>query len=307
MNAKTNTFIYFLQNKMNFLLKVIRYIISQHRWILIYKNKSSGVFTEIEQPLNLARADCFMVQEHGKTYVFFEEFVIEPNRKGYLCVGELDANANRLLNVRKILEQPYHLSYPFVFKYQNEWYMIPETHSNSCIDLYKLTSFPDNPQKVKTLINNIDAVDTTILFKDGLVYLFTNIKHAGKTHNEDLSIFYSADLLNGDFKPHPQNPIKSSSKYSRMAGKIIEKNGEHYRFAQDCSIDYGAKMYQFKIEELSTQSYKETLINSVPPPTVKVAWASLPATLLQKTINTYLWTQSKRTIRAKILLKISKS
>ena len=232
----------------------------------MYKNINNDKYIEIEQPQNLARADCFVVEDGDKTYIFFEEFIIEPNRKGYLSVGELDTKNNKIINIQKVLEKEYHLSYPFIFKYKNEWYMIPETHSNKTIDLYKFTSFPYKVEKIRTLIDDIDAVDTTLLLKDDVVYLFTNVKKDNKTHNENLSIFYSEDLLSGKFIEHPKNSIKTDNKYARMAGSIIEEDDKYYRIAQDCSITYGSCMYKFEIEELSKTKYKEKLVEIVYPP-----------------------------------------
>jgi len=249
------------------LIKSYRYIISTHRWTLMYKNINDDNYIDISQNKTLARADSFVVEKDEKIYIFFEEFIIEPNRKGYLSAGELDTNSNELINIKKVMEKEYHLSYPNVFEYKNEWYMIPETHSNKTIDLYKFISFPYKLEKVKTLIDDIDAVDTTLLVKDDIVYLFTNVQKGNKTNNENLSIFYSDDLLNGKFMEHPKNPIKTDNKYARMAGSIVEENNVYYRVAQDCSITYGSCMYKFEIEELSKTNYKERLAETIYPPT----------------------------------------
>jgi hypothetical protein len=144
--------------------------------------------------------------------------------------------------------------------------MIPETHSNFTIDLYKFTVFPYKVEKVRTLIDNIDAVDTTILIKDDIVYLFTNVKKNGRSHNNNLSLFYSDDLLNGNFVEHPQSPLCNDNRYARMAGSIIMENNKFYRIAQDCSINYGSCMYKFEITELSKIKYNEILIETLYPP-----------------------------------------
>jgi len=248
------------------IIKAYRYILSTQRWSLMYKNVNDDKYLEIEQSQNLARADCFVVEDGDKTYIFFEEFVIEPNRKGYLSVGELNTKNNKIINIQKVLEKEHHLSYPFVFRYKNEWYMIPETHSNLTIDLYMFSSFPYKIEKVKTLIDDIDAVDTTVTIKDEIVYLFTNVKKDGKIHNENLSLFYSNDLLNGEFTEYLSNPLNTDTRYARMAGTILKEDDKLYRIAQDCSINYGSCMYKFEIEELSKTKYKEKLVETIYPP-----------------------------------------
>jgi hypothetical protein len=232
----------------------------------MYRNTNADKYIEIIQSKTLARADSFVVECKDKTYIFFEEFIIEPNRKGYLSVGELDIKNNEIINIQKVLEKEHHLSYPFVFEYENEWYMIPETHSNFTIDLYKFIEFPYKIEKVKTLISKIDAVDTTLTIKDDIIYLFTNVKKDKKIHNENLSLFYSDDLLNGDFVEHTQNPLNTDTRYARMAGSIVEENNKLYRISQDCSINYGSCMYKFEITQLSKTKYCEKLVETLYPP-----------------------------------------
>ena len=63
----------------------------------------------------------------------------------------------------KVLEKDYHLSYPFVFEFENNFYMVPETESNNNIELYKCTDFPRKWEYHGEIMNNVSAVDTTIL------------------------------------------------------------------------------------------------------------------------------------------------
>jgi len=245
-------------------IKMCRFALSTHRWSLMYKNINSNKYIDIEQPSNLSRADSFIIESNNKIYIFFEEFATGPfYKKGHLSVGELDINRNKLINIQNILEKKYHLSYPFIFKYNSAWYAIPETHQNNSIDLYKFTLFPYAMEKVRTLVDNINAVDTTLTIKDSIVYLFTNIKRHGKDHSNNLSLFFSDDLLNGSFAQHPMNPLVTDNRYARMAGGFLKEGGTLYRFAQDCSINYGACMYKFEIIELTKNKYKEDRVESL--------------------------------------------
>ncbi len=246
-------------------IKAYRYIVSTHRWSLMYKGVQDGRYVEIEQPKSLSRADSFIVEYKGRVYVFFEELLVGCNQKGYLSVGELDVASNSILNVQKILEKEYHLSYPFIFEYQHEWYMVPESGANLAIDLYKFTSFPDKLKKVKTLINNIDAVDTTIAIKDNMIYLFTNIRKNGGHHSGNLSLYYSDNLLNSDFIQHPESCLNNDDRYARMAGSVIKEGEKMFRMAQDCGISYGYCIHKFEILKLSKESYKEKLVETIYP------------------------------------------
>lgn len=246
--------------------KIYNRLVISRNWSLMYKKTYDSEYVDISQPKDVARADCFIVECGDKNYIFFEEFIIQKNRKGYLAVGELDNKTNSMINIKKILELNHHLSYPFVFNYNDKWYMIPETHCTNSIDLYYFSNFPYEPVKVRTLISDINAVDSTLLIKDNIFYIFTNVKNDKISHNNSLCIYYSDDILNGNFLAHPKNPIRTDFKYSRMAGAIMCKDKVYYRFAQDCSVDYGLKIYKILIKKIDTKEYEEEVIEQLQRP-----------------------------------------
>ena len=158
----------------NIIKKIIENLFKTHQWCILIKKSNESVWVRLKQPKDVSRADPFIVYKDGKYYIFFEEFDIKK-RHGYLCAGEYCQNCNEIKNIRVILNEKYHLSFPNVFLYKNEYYMIPESSENKTIDLYKFINFPYNLVKIKTLINNISAADNVLLFKDQKVYLFTSL------------------------------------------------------------------------------------------------------------------------------------
>ena len=41
-----------------------------------------------------------------------------------------------------MLKEPFHLSYPYVFKHKGTYYMIPESRAAGAVRLYRARSFP---------------------------------------------------------------------------------------------------------------------------------------------------------------------
>jgi hypothetical protein len=162
---------------------------------------------------------------------------------------------------RPVLEEPYHLSNPFVFEHDEQLFLIPESAKNRSVDLYRCVSFPDKWERWETLLKDVHAVDTTVHFYQGKWWLFTNIReHEGGSSNDDLFLFYSDVLQRGEWKAHPGNPIVSDVTRARPAGNIFEHEGKLYRPAQDCSIRYG---YGMRIQEILTMSESEYLEREV--------------------------------------------
>lgn len=116
-----------------------------------------------------------MLAEDGeKTYLFYEA---SYHNKGRIEVVELHEDGT-VSAPTVVLEQKYHLSYPFVFQRNGEWYMIPESCAIQEVQLWKATHFPTTWQFVTTLMKE-RAVDTTVQDVDGKSLLLTFLPQNG--------------------------------------------------------------------------------------------------------------------------------
>ena len=258
----------------NLFKKIYWIIFSTHQWYILYRQKGSNEWMRLKQPKNVSRADSFVVYENNKYYIFFEEFDIEK-RHGYLCVGELNQEKNQLDKVRIILNKEYHLSFPNVFKYQEKYYMLPESHANNEVALYEFEEFPYKLKKVKTLLRG-NFADNVLLEYKSKWYLFTNkSEHEGDLHSKNLSIFISNDLLKCEFREFHNNPVVIDNEFARMGGQFIKENNKLYRVSQDCKNRYGYKINIMEIEKLNEKEYKEKCIKKIYPPKGYIAFHTL--------------------------------
>ena len=81
----------------------------------------------------------------------------------------------------------------------------------------------------------------------------------------ELFLFYSDDLLSGQWTPHPLNPIVSDVKRARPAGSLFVEDGKLFRPSQFCSTSYGYGFDLNEIERLSESEYCERTTMSVRP------------------------------------------
>ena len=242
-----------------------------HQWILLFKIGTSdkistdlSTFQRIIPPHDRFWADPFILKREDKYYIFFEELIYREN-KGYICLIEMDEYGNYTEPI-KILEQNYHLSYPFLIEDDHELFMIPESKQNNTIELYKCKQFPEKWELEKVLMKNIKAVDTSILFQDNKYWLFCNITNNDTPLAQDeLNLFYSDKLITDKWISHPKNPIVSDFKRSRPAGKIFKHKNKLYRPAQNGLKHYGYGIAINQIVELTENSYREELIDSISP------------------------------------------
>jgi len=239
------------------------------QWILLFDlcddfMPSFFRFKKIIPPRDRFWADPHVLIKDQRYYVFVEELLYRQ-KKGHISVMEIREDGTHTVP-RRVLEEPYHLSNPFVFEHGEQVFLIPESAQNSSVDLYRCVSFPDKWEHCETLLKDVHAVDTTVHFHQGKWWLFTNMReHESGSADDDLFLFCSDLLQRGHWKAHPANPIVSDVTRARPAGNIFEHQGKLYRPAQDCSIRYGYGMRIQEILKLSESEYREREVVFIEP------------------------------------------
>jgi len=219
----------------------------------------------VRRQKNFFRADPFLIVKDQKAYIFFEEFH-ESINKGHISVVMLSKKGQHSEPI-KILDRPYHISYPFIFQYQDDYYMIPETSANKTVELYKCRSFPHEWDFVENLMTGIVLIDPTLLYYNKRWWLFgTRPEPSFTSTNDQLFLYSSETILSPRWDPHPQNPVVTNISNCRPAGCIFSRNGKFYRPAQNnASKQYGYAIKINEIEVLSETEYKEKEVFEILP------------------------------------------
>jgi hypothetical protein len=197
-------------------------------------------------------ADPFMLKRAGVCYMFFEVM----NRQS--LKGEIGlATSNDGLDwtyQRVVLREPFHLSYPHVFQWDDEYYMIPETLKPGEVRLYKAVDFPTCWSNVGPLVKG-SCADPSIFRFNEMWWMFvcsTPRKH------DTLKLYFSPELM-GPWIEHPANPIVAGDqRRARPGGRVLVMDDKLIRFAQVCVPRYGSQVRAFEITSLTTKSYVET-------------------------------------------------
>lgn len=209
-------------------------------------------------------ADPFIVERDGQTFVFFEELPYATGR-GHISVITLDGSG-RPSPPRIVLQRPYHLSYPFLFEFDGQLFLLPETGANRTIDLYRCDSFPDQWTLHATLMSDVHAVDSTLLQHDGRWWLFTNIAaFSGSSSYDELCLFHAPAPDSTTWTPHPLNPVISHAGFARPAGPIVRRDGVLIRPSQDCAGSYGRAVRLNRIDRLTDTEYHESPLATIEP------------------------------------------
>lgn len=198
-------------------------------------------------------ADPFMLRVDNIWYMFFEVMNKKTN-KGEIGLA-LSNNGWNWTYQQIVLAEPFHLSYPYVFTWMNDYYMIPESYQAGSVRLYKASKFPVEWSFIGTLLSGGVFLDSSIFYVNNHWWMFTE---TNPNHKYDTLRLYYADNLMGPWLEHPKSPIITENAHiARPAGRVVVIDSEVVRYTQDCYPMYGTQVRAFKITHLTTAGYHE--------------------------------------------------
>ena len=206
----------------------------------------------LDPPRGEFYADPFVVDRDGRHYLFYEVYR-RSLRRAELAVRELAGG--RAGPSVTIMARPYHLSYPFVFRWRDEHFLLPESAESGLVQLYRAVDFPGAWCLDTTLLEGVRAYDSTLVEHGGRYFLFAAIPEHGADIDE-LHLFW-ADDLRGPYRSHPQNPIVSDVARARPAGRVFTDGRRLIRPSQDGSRGYGSAIVLNEIVRLDPAGYAE--------------------------------------------------
>ena len=203
-------------------------------------------FTYIKNSFRYWRADPFLFEHKGETYIFAELF---DRLKGKGKIGVAKIKNGKCGKFKICLDLPWHLSYPCVYKQNSEIYMVPECARSGKITVYKSKSFPYQWEESYVLYEGV-GVDTTPVQIEGHPFgFFTTLKT--KDNNKNNCLYY----IDNDSK---QAKLLIDNDFTvRSAGHIFSEGSKTLRPSQDCENTYGGGLFFKMIESLSVDDFKE--------------------------------------------------
>lgn len=202
-------------------------------------------------------ADPFVITTEKDTYIFFECYSYRTG-KGRI---EVVRKSKKYKKPKVVLEEPFHLSYPFVFEHDGVVYCMPESHVVNRINLYRFNEDKLALEQDCVLMEHVQAIDPTLAFHEGKWNLFFTQKN-----QPSVKLYrYVADDLRGPYLPHFSNPIKVDCADARMAGAFFNWKGQLIRPAQECVRYYGTAVCLNRVDVFDDHRFEETQIDKIEP------------------------------------------
>ena len=211
-----------------------------------------------QHPTCVFMADPFVVRNGNDFYVFYEEMSSKMNSTwGDIAVLH-SADLEHWERLGVAIDEPFHLSFPNVFEYEGDWYMLPESTAIKELRLYKATEFPLKWNYCVTLVNDDYCADAALLQQDSLWFLLYK-------SSKGLRLCYSENLFFG-WEEHPMTPIRveDGEQETRPAGGFINYEDSIYYVVQRHDGHYGTSVVAYRIDSLTTMFFDDYRLSCNP-------------------------------------------
>jgi hypothetical protein len=181
-------------------------------------------------------ADPFPHHQQGRDVIFVEDYP-HATGKAVISVVRFDGQGNALAP-EPILEEPFHLSYPQVFDWRGQTWMLPEGSASGRLTLYRAARYPDRWSAETVLLEGCEVSDATLLEHAGLWWLFATERDGHGSTSDTMAVF-SAPSIEGPWTPHVMNPIAIDRRLARPGGAFVRSGGRILLPVQDGTEGYG--------------------------------------------------------------------
>ena len=221
-----------------------------------YRRKGEKRFMILPNPFWEWCADPFVIEHEGKTYIFAEAY--NPFRgRGNIKYCVLEEGENIKWNT--VINEAYHLSYPFIWRDKDGVHISPESCSINDIHRYDCVSFPDKWEKKAVVLEGKKYADSTLTFdvEGNPEYCFTH-EVTGPMRGNLLRYKFRGD---GTIDKETEEFITADPMICRPGGNFFQNDGKLYRVAQDGFKDYGERL--IFMEVLNMEPYQEKVSGEI--------------------------------------------
>eukprot|EP01134_Creolimax_fragrantissima_P000382 CFRG0382T1 len=180
-------------------------------------------------------------------WLMFFEVKNNLDYKGGIGLARSNNGGGHWIYDKIVLDEYFHMAYPFVFRDEGWLYMIPSTREIDEVRLYRATSeMADDWDHIATLLSGTPFIDTSVVYFEGRWWMYTWTKKPSTLH-----LYYSAKVT-GPWIAHPMSPLDVKKHNRRPGGRPVVYDGMITRFSV-----WGSKLEALQVEVLNTTHYQE--------------------------------------------------
>ncbi|WP_418286668.1 hypothetical protein [Halorubrum sp. DTA46] len=200
-------------------------------------------------------ADPFMIPGTDRWHLFFE--VCNYARDPDAAIGHATSRDGLTWEYdRTVLITGEHLSFPYVFQWEGDRYMIPEEggEDGRAVRIYKSDPFPAEWAPCATPVSADHRTDDTVVFRHRDRWWLL----VGDSDVEGFRLYHSDALEADSWTPHDRNPVVTGRPAaSRPGGRPVVHDDGVLLFFQDCERQYGHRVRAYDVTELDSTAYTD--------------------------------------------------
>ncbi len=201
-------------------------------------------------------ADPFLFHWQGRTHLFVEDLDHRTN-KGVISAVAFGPEGP--LGVpTPVLEEPFHLSYPFVFAHGGAVWMIPETSQNRTVSLYRADPYPHRwGARARPPHRHCGERRDADPFRGPLVDVRDPARRRGR------ALGHAGSVPGGRparaLASPPRQPAVDRCGRGPAAGAMLVREGRLWRPVQDCTRLYGGALGLAEVTTLTETAFAQAV------------------------------------------------
>lgn len=241
-----------------------------NKWTIAYRKKQGQLlddlngFIAIKAKYKGCYADPFLFDYQGETYLF-AEYLNYRHGRGTIAYAKYDKVTNTFSDFKEIIFENYHLSYPLVFSFNDEIYMMPEANESNSLYIYKAIDFPDKWEKYAIVAENVRLVDTSPFWHDNELFLLSKENETPQAP----MVLLKVDTNN--WSVANKKVITDDVCISRPGGNAFLIDNRFYIPTQDCKDDYGAALNFLSFTVNSNLEFNYTVEKKITPDMLSIS------------------------------------
>lgn len=245
-------------------MRMIKRKLAHYSWCLAYGTYIESIISKslVGVDLNIVKnpyqnkwfADPFILEEDSDSIQFLvEEFDYSIGR-GRIARLLVDKKDKEIKECSIILDLPTHLSFPVIYRIDNEVFVHPENSASGASFIYRYDREADKLIEPKLMVD--EPITDAIIRHNGEGYSMFATR-VPDSNGCTLQEYKSCNLFGPYCHVRDEMYEKNTA---RMAGMFIETGNRNIRPAQDCYGDYGKAVIMYdghrELSRIAPSGYK---------------------------------------------------
>ena len=199
---------------------------------LLSDDGKARAFRCVKTPRGYWCADPLLFEWDGEIYLFCEMYNKTINRG---CIGVAKYNSEKGLfhEILPIIMEPFHMSFPYIFQYNGDAYMIPETSETSKIRFYKIGNTPYEWHYVGSIFTEGKCCDSVTIEVDGNLWIICTEQDSSNPLCNKVIIYNIFEIEDGgEIRAELIYQSGTFKHNARNGGPVLHIGENHYRVIQ---------------------------------------------------------------------------